>query len=167
MRAMLATQLRYQAWANSGFFDALETLGAPHEAERDAALRVMNHAYVVGRIFAGHLSGEPHGYADTNTAGTPPLADLRAAVAELDRWYLDHLHGLAPAALSQEIAFRFTDGDEGCMSREEMIAHVVMHGGYHRGEVGRILMQTPAKAPWDTFAVFLHRSEPERRMQGR
>lgn len=57
------------------------------------------------------------------------------------------------------------------MTREEMLTHVVTHGGYHRGEVGRLMIQAAArsahdiKLPWDTYAVHLHRTEPERRLQ--
>ncbi|WP_319944187.1 DinB family protein [Mesorhizobium sp. AR10] len=51
------------------------------------------------------------------------------------------------------------------MSRQEMLTHVVLHGGYHRGEIGRILAGLSISPPWDTFAVHLHRAEPERRLQ--
>jgi uncharacterized damage-inducible protein DinB len=51
------------------------------------------------------------------------------------------------------------------MSREEMLTHVVTHGGYHRGEVGRILAQLSVSPPWDTFAVYLHKTEPSRRLK--
>ena len=50
-------------------------------------------------------------------------------------------------------------------SREEMMTHVVTHGGYHRGEIGRILVQIGVTPPWDTFAVHLHQTEPSRRLQ--
>jgi uncharacterized damage-inducible protein DinB len=59
------------------------------------------------------------------------------------------------------------------MTREEMLTHVVTHGGYHRGEVGRILVQVSngseqgIKLPWDTYAVHLHATEPSRRLRGR
>lgn len=65
------------------------------------------------------------------------------------------------------------DGDNGYMTREEMLTHVVTHGGYHRGEVGRILVQVSngseqgIKLPWDTYAVHLHTTEPSRRLRGR
>ncbi|RVC60545.1 hypothetical protein EN766_38785, partial [Mesorhizobium sp. M2A.F.Ca.ET.046.02.1.1] len=44
--------------------------------------------------------------------------------------------------------------------------HVVLHGGYHRGEVGRMLAGIAVSPPWDTYAVHLHRVEPARRLQG-
>jgi len=49
------------------------------------------------------------------------------------------------------------------MSREETLAHIATHGGYHRGAVGRIMAQASVAVPRDIFTVHLHQSEPERR----
>ena len=168
MSNMLTTLLSYQAWANGAFFDKLETMDQRrHETEFHQAIRLMNHSHVVARIFAAHLVGVRHTYRTDNTEETPELADLRAAVAASDQWYGGYVRDVTPAQLAEQIAFSFTDGDKGYMSREEMITHVVLHGGYHRGEVGRILTQLAIETPWDTFAVFLHRDQPSRRQQGK
>ncbi|WP_246694377.1 DinB family protein [Mesorhizobium sp. M2E.F.Ca.ET.209.01.1.1] len=134
--------------------------------ERHAAIRLMNHIHVVSRIFAAHLKGVAHGYASDNTPDTPEPRALRAALAEIDRWYLDYLETISKQALAELIAFTFTDGDKGCMTRQEMLTHVVLHGGYHRGEVGRMLTGIAVSPPWDTYAVHLHRAEPARRLRG-
>ena len=166
MSDMLSTLCRYQAWANGAFFEKLELVDpVQHQAEFRQAMRLMNHAYVVAEIFAAHLAGNTHAYTSDNTEEIPPLADLRAAVAASDRRYLDYVRSVTSAQLSESIAFSFTDGDKGYMSREEMITHVALHGGYHRGEVGRILTRLSVETPWDTFAVFLHRDQPARRQR--
>lgn len=46
-----------------------------------------------------------------------------------------------------------------------MLTHVIDHGGYHRGEVGRIMAQRSLALPWDTFAVHLHQTEAWRMRQ--
>lgn len=164
---MLSTLYRYQSWADDAFFDKLEALrDTGQEADYIEAVRLMNHSHVVAEIFAAHLTGRAHGYAADNTEATPPMAELRAAMAKSDRWYLDYAGQVSAEQLAETIAFTFTDGDKGCMSREEMLFHVVLHGGYHRGEVGRILKRHGLETPWDTFAVFLHRTQPDRRLQG-
>lgn len=116
-------------------------------AERHAAIRLMNHIRVVSRIFAAHLQGVAHRYAGDNTPDTPEPRALRAALAEVDRWYLDHLETISEQALAEPIAFTFTDGDKGCMTRQEMLTHVVLHGGYHRGEIGRMLAGIAVSPP--------------------
>jgi uncharacterized damage-inducible protein DinB len=155
---------KYKAWANEELFAELEKLDpVAQQAERHAAIRLLNHIYVVDRIFAAHLSGVAHSYTGTNTAETPTFEALRAAVAESDRWYVEYVEQLAPARLPEQLKFAFTDGQRACMSREEVLAHVITHGGYHRGAVGRIMAQVSVPPPRDIFTVYLHKAEPQRR----
>ncbi|MFL9866822.1 DinB family protein [Paraburkholderia fungorum] len=171
---LLFRMFRYQAWANEETLEAMKGLGAEHHAEeRRIALRLMNHCLVVNKIFAAHLVGERHGFSADNTPDTPELEDLRSELVAVDRWYLDYVKAVTSTTLSQSVPFAFTDGDNGYMTREEMLTHVVTHGGYHRGEVGRVMIQAAArsgeniKLPWDTYAVHLHGTESARRLQGR
>ncbi|MEN6082775.1 DinB family protein [Chromobacterium piscinae] len=170
---LLARMFRYQAWADEEMLAAIAGLDPERYAEeRRLALRLMNHCLVVNRIFAAHLQGIPHGFAADNTPDTPEPEALRRETSALDRWYLDYAASAMPATLAQAIPFAFTDGDNGYMTHEEMLTHVVTHGGYHRGEAGRLLTQAAARhpldveLPWDTYAVHLHRTEPARRRQG-
>ncbi|WP_445682459.1 DinB family protein [Radicibacter daui] len=165
MPGMLTRFFEYQAWANRAFLEALETVPAGQRgAGLDEALGLMNHIYAVADIFAHHLTGQPHGYQSDVPAPLLPLPDLRAACETLDRWYIGYVADIGAAELAAPLAFSFTDGDPGCMSREDMLGHVLLHGGYHRGEIGRLLKSLqPARLPWDTFAVFLHQNEPGRR----
>jgi uncharacterized damage-inducible protein DinB len=164
--SILPALFRYQAWAHDAFLQKLEALGGElHANERQAALRVLNHCYVVNQIFTAHLAGTTHGFAADNTPDTPTPQALRAALAASDRWFLEYVAAVTPEQLAEPVAFTFTDGDSGRMTRAEMLLHVATHGGYHRGEVGRILKQIGAEIPWDTFAVHLHQAEPERRLR--
>jgi uncharacterized damage-inducible protein DinB len=163
---LLQSLFRYKAWANEELFAELDKLDpVAHQAERHAAIRLLNHIHVVDRIFAAHLSDQVHGHTATNTVDTPSLETLRSAVAEVDRWYVDYVAGLPAEQLTERLQFSFTDGADGCMSREEMLAHVATHGGYHRGAVGRIMAEVSVPPPRDIFTVYLHRTEPERRLR--
>ena len=123
----------------------------------------MNHNLIVDQIFAAHLVGAAHGFTADNPTDVPSLQDLRAAVTASDRWYLGYLDRVTPDQLAESVSFVFTDGDRGCMTREEMLTHLVVHSGYHRGEVGRVMTRLSLPMPWDTFAVYLHRAQPSRR----
>ena len=171
---LLFRMLGYQAWANEEMLRAMKGLDAEHHAEeRHLALCLMNHCLVVNKIFVAHLGGEKHFFTSANTSDTPALDDLYAETVKVDCWYLRYGEAATSAMLNESIPFEFTDGDKGYMTREEMLTHVVTHGGYHRGEVGRLMMQASARSgreaglPWDTYAVYLHRSDPGRRLQGR
>ena len=159
--AMLESLFGQKAWANAELFDVLATVTS--DADLHTAIRTLNHIYVVDRIFRAHLLGEPHGYEASNTKATPALGELRAAVAETDAWYRQYVAGLTDAALAEPLRFRFTDGDSGTMSREEMLMHVITHGGYHRGNVGQVLKNIGVAPPRDLLTKFLHVTEPQRR----
>lgn len=154
----------YHAWANQELLDVIGQLNiGQHAIERQQALRLLNHVLVVGNIFRAHLSAKSHGYADTNTEDTPSLGALRKSLEALDAWYEDYVAEADAVMLAEPIAFGFTDGDAGCMSREEVLLHVATHAGYHRGEVGHMLRPLGVELPWDTYAVYLHRSQSSRR----
>jgi len=154
----------YKAWADGELLDALATLDPQQYGEvHHNALRIFNHIHVVDAIFKGNLLGEPHGFSATNTPETPTLAALRITIGTLDAWYLDYVASLSPQDAEARLSFNFVDGDKGQMSREEMLLHLVTHGGYHRGAIGRILVQCGITPPRDTLTTFLHHSEPERR----
>ncbi|WP_323965293.1 DinB family protein [Aeromonas hydrophila] len=160
----LLSLFRYKAWADGELLDALATLDPAQDGEaHHTALRIFNHIHVVDAIFKANLLGERHGFTATNTPDTPTLVMLRTAIGKLDAWYLDYVAGLSQADGEAVLSFNFVDGDKGQMSRAEMLLHLVTHGGYHRGAIGRILVQCGITPPRDTLTTFLHRSEPKRR----
>ncbi len=162
--SLLNSLFRHKAWTNEELFAQVRAIDAATQAEaRLAAIRLLNHIHVVDRIFAAHLAGTAHGYDGTNTPETPALDELEAAVRASDRWYVDYTATVDDAALGESLAFTFTDGLAGRMTRGEMLAHIVTHGSYHRGGVGRILAQASVKPPRDLFTLHLHRTEPARR----
>jgi uncharacterized damage-inducible protein DinB len=163
---LLLSLFKYKAWANDELFAELAKLDAQaQQAEQHTCIRLLNHIHVVDRIFAAHLRGQAHGHTATNTPETPSLEALRLAVAELDAWYVNYVATLPAEQLCDSLSFSFTDGQSGSMSREEMLAHVVTHGGYHRGAVGRIMAQVAVPPPRDIFTAYLHQAEPVRRSE--
>ncbi|PDS34692.1 damage-inducible protein DinB [Rhizobium anhuiense] len=167
MTTLLKTLFGYHAWANADLLEKLKGVDREkYSNELATALRLISHYYVISKVFAGHLEGVPHGFKSDNLDMTPTLDELQSAVVSSDQWYIDYLTNVPTSSLSERLAFTFTDGDKGLMSREEMLLHVALHATIHRGEVCRILWQLSITPPWDTLAVFLHQSEPHRRLQG-
>jgi len=166
MDGVLLSLFRYKAWANAEMHASLEKFDAHIDSiNMRTILQILDHANVVDRIFKGHLgSPEQPALTSTNSEQCPDLAALRTNVSATDRWYLDFVASLSPASLQERVAFNFTDGDHGCMSREEMLLHVITHAGYHRGSVGQLLEDAVGNSPPDSLTKFLHRHEPERRL---
>ena len=161
---LLHSLFKYKAWSNEQLFAELAKVDPAEQPDaRHNAMRILNHIYVVDHIFAAHLSGAAQSFTATNTTETPTLDALRDVVAMLDAWYVNYSADLSNEQLAENIAFTFTDGDKGLMSREEMLTHVSLHGAYHRGAAGRIMAQAGTPPPRDLYTRFLHQSEPARR----
>ena len=161
--ASLQSLFAFKTWAQAELFAVLAALPAQHADTVHGCLRTLNHIHVVDRIFRAHLSAEPRPFGATNTPDTPAVALLRVAAAETDAWYEAYVRDLTPEQLAQTVAFTFTDGDRGAMTREEILLHVITHGGYHRGNVGQMLKAIGMAPPRELYTRFLHLREPQRR----
>jgi len=162
-KTILRSLFAQKSAANGELFDVLASVSSEDAAAVQMAIRTLNHIFVVDRIFRAHLLGENHNYAATNTPDTPELGSLNFAVAETDLWFEDYVAGITDESLAETVSFQFTDGDAGRMTREEMLAHVIAHGAYHRGNVGQVLKGIEVTPPRDLFTKFLHVREPARR----
>ena len=161
---MLSSLFAQKTWSNNELFTELAAISPKeHPSALRLAIRTLNHVYVVDRIFRAHLLGEVHGYAATNTEATPELEELQFLVAETDAWFEEYAKKASATQLGERIDFRFTDGDNGTMTREEMLFHVITHGAYHRGGAGQIMKSTSIAPPRDLYTRFLHIQEPSRR----
>jgi uncharacterized damage-inducible protein DinB len=161
---LLPSLFGYKSWANIELFEVVASaVPADHSTYRRSIVRTLNHIHIVDRIFRAHLLGERHDYVGTNTDATPDLDELRLAVGETDLWFEQYVATVDRSALAEPIKFRFTDGDRGQMTREEMLLHVITHGAWHRGEVGQILESHSIPSPPDSLTKFLHATQPSRR----
>jgi len=134
----LKSLISYKAWADTELLALLATLPSTKGEQLRTCVRTLNHIHVVDRIFRAHLSQEPRPFDATNTKETPTLEHLAGEITETDAWYVGYVAKLTEPELGEVVAFTFTDGDAGRMSREEILLHVLTHGGYHRGNVGQV-----------------------------
>jgi uncharacterized damage-inducible protein DinB/putative sterol carrier protein len=153
---------RYKATANDEILASMRLFDDASPA-REIAIRILSHTYVVDRIFAANLTGTESGYTSANASRAPSLSELSEAIKTSDQWYIDYVSHLDKAQLAERIDFTFTDGEPGRMSREEMLMHVTIHGGSHRGQIGWMMMQNSITPPADRFTSYLHKAEAEAR----
>ena len=154
------TLARYNAWADKLIFEAVSALPAgeaekPRQSIFKSIAHTLNHNYVIDRIFQAHLEGRPHGYTARNTPDAPPLAEMWKAQQEIDAWYVAWSDKVTPAELDEEVRFTFVGGGDGCMTRGEILQHVVNHTSYHRGFVAQMIYEVPSRPPTTDLPVFL------------
>jgi len=104
---------------------------------------MLNHNYVIDRIFQAHLEGRAHGYGARKHAGHPPLDELWRAQQEIDAWYIAWSDALSSGAAAEVVRFTFVGGGEGAMTRGDILLHVVNHTSYHRGFVAQMFYEIP------------------------
>ena len=166
MSDTLQRLFRYKAWANDELLNALAKLGETSPVT-GLALKALSHTYVVDRIFAAHLRRMEHTYTSANLTEMPTLEALSAGIRSSDREYVDYVATLDRGQLAERIDFTFTDGASGCMSREEMLMHVIGHGIGHRGQVSALMLLNSLPPPPDGFTTYLHSAEASTRRRVR
>jgi len=157
---------RYNAWANEVMFDAVAALPEGEAVkERQSLFRNMvhtlNHNYVIDLIWQAHLEGRDHGFATRNTKDHPPLAELWRKQQVVDAWYTAWSDKLTDAALDEVVSFTLIGGNQGKMTRGEILLHVVNHTSYHRGFVADLFYQVPARPPTTDLPVYLREKRDE------
>jgi uncharacterized damage-inducible protein DinB len=151
---------RYNAWADRMIFDAVAAL-PEGEAGKDRKslfkniIHTLNHNCVIDLIWQAHLEGREHGYTARNTPDHPPLDELRRQQQAVDDWYIAWSDALSDAALDEKVNFTLIGGNQGVMTRGEILLHVVNHTTYHRGFVADLFYQVPARPPTTDLPVFL------------
>ena len=162
MNDTLQRLFRYKAWADDQLLAALAKLGETSPVV-NLALKALSHTYVVDRIFAAHVRGTDHAYTSANLVELPTLEALSADIRSSDREYVDYVATLDRGQLAEWITFTFTDGASGCMSREEMLMHVITHGIGHRGQVSALMLLNALPPAPDGFTTYLHTAEASTR----
>ena len=162
MANSLTRLFQFKAWADDALLSSLANIG-DDAGVRDLAIEALSHTYVVDRIFAAQLRGEPHGYRSANLEDMPTLEQLSRDIRASDQEYVAYVAKLGARQLAEKVDFMFTDGAPGRMSREEMLLHVITHGAGHRGQVSALLLLNGLPTAADGFTTYLHQSEPAAR----
>ncbi len=128
-------------WADHALYaavgQALDRLG---KDDASAMLRVLDHMHAVDRIFQHHLQGRPHGFQAARSETMPEFGALADSMRSVDDWYVSYVRGLTEDDVAQPVEFVFTSGKPARLTRGQIILHVCLHGTYHRGNAGAVLL---------------------------
>ena len=157
---LLSTLVRYKAWADRLIHDRVAALApivadAPQPIIFGSIRRTLHHVLAMDRVWRANLEGVPHGLTSRNPAECPPLETLSTDQDASNRWLVDYLDALGPGEIERPGAFTFIGGGEGCMSRGEIILHMVNHSTYHRGHIADMIYNAGQQPPTTDLPVFL------------
>lgn len=156
---------RYKAWADEVFLAVVAglprvELGAPRPILFGSLIRTLHHSYAMDHVWKSHLLGNPHGLLSRNPEHCPALATLMHAQRDIDAWYVAYVDATPGAALEETVRFEFIGGGAGAMTRGDIVAHVVNHSTYHRGQVAAMLYDLGIVPPATDYPVFLRDAVP-------
>ena len=167
-KLLLANAFKYKKWANSELLTFGERqLHLLPESDAVFFIRILNHTTVVDSLFISRMSGTPELYSADNTIETPTYSDLKERIESNDTWLVHFSATVTLETMREIISFKFTDGDYGKLSVEEVMIHLLTHGSNHRGMASRTLASNGLERPKDTFTRYLHEVEPGRRKEAR
>jgi uncharacterized damage-inducible protein DinB len=150
------TLMHYKRWATNGLnavvADNFDRLPAD---EQVLALRLLDHIQTVDEIFSHNLEALPHGHRAPRSVELPGLNELASKARSIADWYADYVDALEPDKVDEVIDFSFANGEATSMTRGEMLLHVAMHAGGHRGQVALLLQKNGIQPFPDRITDFL------------
>lgn len=159
-RSFLTSLFEHKAWCNRELVKALRALpGDVDPRQWITILLTLDHTSIVDRIFKARLTGDEPGFNSVVADRMPDLERLAATLENTDAWYLDYVAHVTPAELDEIVEFQFvSDGEQGCMSRAQILAHVITHGASHRGAIGKMLENLKVAGAPDMVTTFVRQS---------
>lgn len=144
---LLRSLFAHADWANARVFDSLQQ-GAeidPHALEQYAHLLAAEHVWLAR--LEGRTSRVP-------IWPTLTLAECAALSAENTQGYARWLADARETLLAQDVSYRNSKGDAFTTPAVDILAHVAMHGAYHRGQISLMVRRsggTPAPTDYVAF----------------
>ncbi len=140
-------QFNYDAWANRAVLKACEDASVllPETARNRLA-----HIVAAHRLWQARLRGE-HAPVPVWPLWTlsETAAQADAAAAEWSTFLDEHL----PEQLAETIQYTNSKGETHESRVEDVLAHVLLHAAYHRGQIASDLRAAGAEPP---FTDFIH-----------
>jgi uncharacterized damage-inducible protein DinB len=149
MREVLGRWFEYDHWAN---LQALDSLRAGSSGER--ARKLMAHIAASERLWYDRLLGRPQSMAvwpDLTLDQCAALVDQMAA-----RWQ-GYLGGLAPDGLQAVKGYTNSKGEPWRNTVQDVLVHVVMHSGYHRGQIAAAVRAEGGEPAYTDFIEAVRR----------
>ncbi len=154
----------YKQWSDQRLFQAIAQIDQEkYLDDYNFARQQLNHMMIVEELFRSRLEHQKALHTQTNTDVLPAFEVLQQRIEASDEWFTNFVQHIQVEQLSDVIHFQFIDQKMGCLSVEEILFHIINHGTYHRGNIAHALHHAKVIHPADTYTVFIHQFEPERR----
>ena len=152
MHQLLLRLLAHMRWADALVAEALTS----DERPDPEALRLFAHIASVEHLWYSRIQGRPAEFAVWPGLSAREARELAARHADL----FDALvTGADEAALARRVSYRNSKGRSYESSVADIVTHVSMHGGYHRGQIARQLRAAGREPPYTDYIEFTRRDQ--------
>jgi len=152
MNDHLLRLVAHMRWADDIVADALMTDDRPDPE----AARLFAHVAAVEHLWYSRIVGRPAEVAVWPSLTVGDARELAARHAEL---FEALVTGADEAALSRLVNYRNSKGRTYDSSVADIVTHVSMHGGYHRGQIARQLRAAGREPPYTDYIEFTRRDQ--------
>lgn len=148
--------LDFHYWARDRVVTAVEAISAeqysrPMGNSFTSIRDTLNHVYLAEWIWYSRWNGEsPTAFP---TDDIPDVPTLRGKWSDMERNVRAHLTAAGDTGLRRVIEYRLMSGKEAASPLWQMVAHVVNHATYHRGQVTTMLRQLGAAPALSTDMI--------------
>ncbi|MDR0237568.1 DinB family protein [Acinetobacter sp.] len=154
----------YKQWSDQRLFKAIAQINQEkYLDDYNFAKQQFNHMLIVEELFRSRLENKKALHTQTNTEVLPAFDELQQRIEHSHVWWIKFVKQIELIQLSKVIHFQFIDKKTGSLSIEEILFHIINHGTYHRGNIAHALHHAQVTHPADTYTVYIHQHEPERR----
>ena len=151
MNDTLLNLIAHMRWADAMFADALDRDPSPSPE----SVRLFAHIASVEHLWYARI------HARTPAHAVWPALDVRQsrALAAEHADLFEHLLAAGGRELSRRVSYRNSAGREYENTVADIVTHVAMHGGHHRGQLARMLRASGQEPPYTDYIQFARREQ--------
>lgn len=139
----------YDYWSNKEVLKALEASKNPPEK----ALQLLSHILAAERVWYARLmeqdSSKLHIWPEHS------LEECQKMAGEVFRNWISYLDDLSAKRLNEKILYWNSKGTAFETAIGDILTHVAIHGGYHRGQIAALLRQADAKPAVTDYIAYV------------
>jgi uncharacterized damage-inducible protein DinB len=148
MKQHLRRMLDAMVWADRRVIDAVA--GCP--AAEPEAMPLLAHVLAAEHVWLARLERRSPRLAVWPTL---TLAECTTLAEENAAAYANYVGRLTDAGLAEMIEYRNQMGDQYSTAAIDILTQVITHGGYHRGQIAKIIGRTGDSAPNTDFITYV------------
>ena len=133
----------YDAWANREFLTALKSL-----PEEPLPMKRLVHILSAEKLWYERLNSQPQSLPVWPEFG---WQQCEALLAELDDLWRNYFERITDADLDGTVSYRNSKGEKWDSRVQDILTHVIVHSGHHRGQIAADLRAAGIAPPYTDF----------------